>query len=129
MDFFELLKQGKYYIEKSGLSLWGCWDNSRVLYLKPDNKHGIWLTYNTETLLIYTVLMTVDIESEEIKNNVSSKWVNPDLFEKLSFRWMNPKTLDLFKNDENYITSYHDNEIMIEDENDMDFITLKLKYT
>lgn len=127
MDFFKLLKYGNYNIEEGSKFLWDCWPDSNLILLKPEDGHVMWVTYNAKTLFVHEVVMTIDTGYEDYMGTRSFE--NTRIKTQITCRWQHPESKKLYQAHENYeLTSDNTDVVEIEDEAEMDFITLKLKY-
>lgn len=120
MDFFELREKEDYVVTGEGEYREDVWPDSKYIILEYNDKYEISISYNTKTFFVHKVTMT-------IYSNNRYRDGKPDL----DFIWIDSESELTFKKvtDHNYYI--HDNwlgPIRIEDEEEMDYMILKLKY-
>lgn len=123
MDFFKLLKQGKYKVTHGDLTNINCWPDSRYITLFPKESQAIWIIYNIKTLFVHLVLMIASGKGIALQETLEELKIDD-----MMFCWYNPESKRLYLASEESCLFNEDDIIEIEDENEMNFVTLKLKY-
>lgn len=124
MDFFKLREREEYIVVGNGKYRDDVWPDSEWIILSHGDRYETAISYNTKTFFVHKVVMTIYPEGDI--NSEYSEYMDKG---SLDFVWIHPESEKAFiKTSVDDFNYYGDSKIKIEDEEEMDFMILKMKY-